>query len=689
MKSYGTDKLRNLVLVGHGGCGKTTLAEAMLYTAKATDRFGKVDEGASVMDHDPEEIKRKISINTSVAPCEYKGCKINLVDTPGFFDFVGEVKSGIRVADLGVIIVCAVGGVEVGTEKSWSYLDEKDLPRAVFINKMDRENANFEKVCSSLREKFGHRVIPAQIPIGQAEDFSGIVDIVDGKAYQDNKTIDIPQDLTGKVQEYYQMLTEIVAESDDELLTKYLEGIELTREELLAGFKKGIVNNEIIPVFCGSAAKNLGIDKFLDQVVESMPSPVDTGKILAKDLQTQEEKELSANDEGPVAALVFKTMADPFVGKLTLFRVYSGVIKSDSQVRNVLRNQDERIGQLFVIKGKNQEPVERIGAGDIGAVAKLQVTSTGDTLTLKEQPLLLIPPLEFPKPKLTQAVVPKAKGDEDKISTGLARLMEEDPTIKMEKDPTTHEFLLSGLGDLHLEVITSKLRKKFGVDVELHSPKIAFKETIKGTVKVEGKHKKQSGGRGQYGHVWIEMEPLPTGAGFEFVDKIFGGAVPRQYIPAVEKGLREAMEEGVLAGYPVENIRVTLYDGSYHSVDSSEMAFKIAASMAFKKGFLDASPILLEPIMNVEVTVPEEYMGDIIGDLNKKRGKILGMDPQDGVQIIKALVPMAEMFQYSIDLRSITQGRGDFEMEFDHYEEVPSHLTEMVIAKAKDTEGKE
>lgn len=688
MKNYSTDKLRNLVLVGHGGCGKTMLAEAMLYTAKATDRFGKVDEGNTVMDHDPEEIKRKISINTSVAPCEYKEHKINLLDTPGFFDFVGEVKSGIRVADTGVVVLCAVGGVEVGTEKVWGYLDERNLPRVIFINKMDRENANFRKVLSALRDKFGHRVIPAQIPIGEAEKFEGIVDIISGKAYKGGKEEDIPGELAGEVQEYYQMLVEAVAETDDELLSKYLEGEELTRQEVFAGFKNGIANGGFYPVFCGSALKNIGIDKFLDKVVESLPSPLDGAGVEAENQKNKEKVKISADKQGPTAALIFKTMADPFVGKLTLFRVYSGVVKSDSHIWNANRNQEERIGQIFVIKGKNQEPVTEIGAGDIGAVAKLQISATGDTLTQKDQPLL-ISPIEFPNPKLTLAVLPKAKGDEEKIGTGLARLTEEDPTIKVEKDTTTHELLLSGLGDLHLEVITSKLQKKFGVEVELKTPKVPYKETIRGTVKVEGKHKKQSGGRGQYGHVWLELEPLPSGGGFEFVDKIFGGAVPKQYIPAVEKGVRETMEEGVLAGYPVVDIKVTLYDGSYHSVDSSEMAFKIASSMAFKKGFMDARPILLEPIMNVEVSVPEEYMGDIIGDLNKKRGRILGMEPKEGLQIIKAQVPLAEMFQYSIDLRSITQGRGDFQMEFDHYEEVPANLAETIIAEAKAAEGKE
>ncbi len=683
MKIFNEDKLRNIVLVGHGGSGKTMLAEAILYNTKSVDRFGQVDDGTSVLDHDQEEIRRKISINTSVAPAVFNEYKINVLDTPGFFDFVGEVKSGIRVADGGVVVVCAVGGLEVGTEKVWGHLEEKNLPRLLFINKMDRENANFQRVIQDLRTKFGQRVIPIQVPIGAAESFKGIVDIIEGKAYINGKEGEIPSELKDEIEEYYHLLIEAVAETDDELLMKYLEGEELTKEEILEGFRKGTMTNQIIPVLCGSALNNIGIDNLLDKIVEGIPSPIEIKPEEAINSQTQENILIKADSGAPASALVFKTMADPFVGKLTLFRVYSGTVKSDSTLWNPVQDKDERIGQLFLIKGKTQTPVPELKAGDIGAVAKLQITATGDTLCNKENPIIL-KGVEFPKPKLTMAVVPKSKGDEEKISSGLSRLLEEDPTINIEKDATTHELLLSGLGDLHLEVITSKLQKKFGIEVELKSPKIPYKETIKGTIKVEGKHKKQSGGRGQYGHVWMELEPLPSGEGFEFVDKIFGGAVPRQYIPAVEKGVIETMEEGVLAGYPVVDVRVTLYDGSYHSVDSSEMAFKIAASMAFKKGFMDAKPILLEPIMNVTVTVPDEYMGDIIGDLNKKRGRILGMDPQDGFQIIKAQAPLAEMFSYPIDLRSITQGRGDFTMEVDHFEEVPSNLVEKIIAETEE-----
>ncbi len=681
MKKYKVEQIRNLILLGHGGCGKTMLAESMLFSAKAIDRFGKVDDGTSTMDHDPEEIKRKISIGTSIAPLEYKDIKINILDTPGFFDFVGEVKGALRAADAAGIVVCAVSGVEVGTEKAWGYTEEQNIPRVIIVNKMDRENANFDGAVKTLREKFGTNVIPVQIPIGAAEKYQGIVDVLKNKAFvfEGGKMVEkpVPADMAPKVDEYKMMLVESVAETDDALLTKYLEGQELSPEELLSGARKGTINGQLVPVLAVSSLKTIGVTNFLDVVTEFLPSPVDRGEVKSTE-GDQGRKPLEAE---PFSALVFKTMADPFVGKLTLFRVFSGVIKSDSQVFNSSKGKNERIGQLFIIKGKAQEPTAELGAGDLGGVAKLQDVFTGDTLCDKEKQIVF-PTIEFPKPKLSLAVEPKAKGDEEKIGTGLARLTEEDPTFQVIKDPVTHEFVASGMGDLHIEVITSKLHKKFGVDVTLKAPKIAYKETIKGSTKVEGKHKKQSGGRGQFGHVWLELNPLP-GGNFEFVDKIFGGSVPQNFRPAVEKGVRETMEKGVLAGYPVVDVRVTLYDGSYHAVDSSEMAFKIAASMGFKKGFVEAKPMLLEPIFNVEVRTPEEYMGDVIGDLNKKRGKILGMEPDGKYQVVKALAPQAELTKYAIDLRSMTQGRADFTVNFDHYEEVPSHQAEAIIAEAK------
>ncbi|HEX2952985.1 MAG TPA: elongation factor G [Bacillota bacterium] len=684
MKRYKVDQIRNVALIGHGGCGKTMLAEAMLYLSKSIDRFGKVDDGTATMDHDPEEIKRKISLNTSLAPCEYKDVKINLLDTPGFFDFAGEVKGAVRVADAALVVVCAVSGLEVGTEKAWTYADEQSLPRLVVVNKMDRENANFDNVLTSLRNRFGNCVIPAQIPIGSAETFSGVVDLVHKKAYkyENGKSVEtqIPAELQPKIDEYCQQLIESVAETDDDLIAKYLDGQDLTEDEIRTGFHKGTLTGKIVPVICCSSLKQTGVNQLLDMITEALPSPAER-PVIAGTLPNSETKEERPIDDGaPLSALIFKTMADPFVGKLTIFKVYSGVLKADSQVWNANRGVAERIGSLFVIKGKQQVPVEGIGAGDIGAVAKLQEAGTGETLCQKEKPIIL-PGINFPKPKFSLAAEPKSKADVDKIGTGLARLMEEDPTFKTVKDPVTHEQVVSGLGDMHLAVIMSKLQKKFGAEVVLKTPRLPYKETIRGHADVEGKHKKQSGGRGQYGHVKIKMDPLPPGGGIKFVDEIFGGSVPREYIPAVEKGLHEIVVEGVLAGYPVVDVKVTLYDGSYHDVDSSEMAFKIATHLAFKKGFMEAKPILLEPIMNIVVTVPEEFMGDIIGDLNKKRGRILGMEPMEGLQVVKAQAPLAELFQYAIDLRSMTQGRGDFTMEFDHYEEVPAHNAELIIAE--------
>lgn len=686
MKQYTTDKLRNVALIAHGGAGKTSLAEAMLFVSGTTKRKGNVDEGTSILDYDPQEVQRKISINASVAPAEWKDCKINLIDTPGYFDFVGEVIGSLRVADGAIVVVCASSGVEVGTEKVWGYADDYGMPRMVFINKLDRENANFFAVVEKLREMYGQNVIPIQIPIGQAENFRGIVDLVKMKAFvRGDKGVeetDIPAEVQSDVDKYREALMEAVAVTDDELAMKYLEGEELSQEEIEKALGEGTKAGEITPVACGSAHAGIGIDSLLDYCVHCFPAPSETGAVKGTVPGSDEEVTRQPSAEEPLSALVFKTMADPYVGRLSLFRVYSGVLKSDSQVHNSTKGTDERIGQVFLIKGKEQIPVDSVVAGDLAAVAKLQQTTTGDTLCDKNKPIKL-KPINFPQPSLSMAVHPHAKGDEEKVSTGLNRLAEEDPTFTVEKITETGETVISGMGDVHLEVIASRLSNKFGVEVDLTVPKVPYKETIRGKVEVEGKHKKQSGGRGQYGHVFLRLEPLPPGGGFEFVDEIFGGAVPRQYIPAVEKGIVETMHEGVLAGYPVVDVKATLYDGSYHSVDSSEMAFKIAASMAFKKGFMDAQPVLLEPIMNVEVTVPEAYMGDIIGDLNKKRGRILGMDPKDGYQVVKAHVPQAEMFRYAIDLRSITQGRGSFTMTFDHYEEVPAHIAEQVIAEAR------
>lgn len=660
----------------------------MLYLSGGIDRFCRVDDGASTMDYDADEIKRKISISASVAPVEWKDCKINLIDTPGYADFVGEVIGALSVADMAVILADAVGGVEVGTELTWGYADQRNLPRMVVVSRMDRENADFKKVVTALKDAFGNNVVPIQLPIGTADKFTGVVDLIKMKAYtwkdatgKNFTECPIPSELEGMAQEYRDALVEFAAESDEELLTKFFEGEELTQEELERGIAMGIAASTFYPVTCASSMKLVGIQTLLDAIASYAPSPVTSQKVKVKKVDDGSEVELNADPSSPLAAMVFKTLADPYVGKVTLFRVYSGVFKSDSSVYNSTKDKTERIGQVFFLKGKQQIPTDEVVAGDIAGVAKLAETTTGDTFCDKDNPIAF-PPINFPEPELSLAMQPKAKGDEEKIGSGLVRLQEEDPTIRYMKDPETNELVVSGMGEMHVEVISDRLKRKFGVEVTLETPIIAYRETIKGTVKVEGKHKKQSGGRGQYGHVWIEFSPLPTGSGFEFEDKVFGGAVPRQFIPAVEKGLREIIPEGILAGYPLVDFKASLYDGSSHAVDSSEMAFKIAAQLAIKKAWEEANAVLLEPIVKAEVKVPEQYMGDVIGDFNKKRGKILGMDPEGKFQIIRALVPASEMFKYSIDLRSMTGGRGTFKTEFDHYEEVPAQIAQQIIANS-------
>ncbi|NLN19453.1 MAG: elongation factor G [Firmicutes bacterium] len=687
MRKYESSMLRNVALVSHGGAGKTTLAEAMLHVSGAINRRGTVEEGNTVSDHDPEETRRGISINASVIPCEWDDYKINVLDTPGYFDFVGEVLAPLHVVDGAVVVVCAASGCEVGTEKVWAYCDQFEKPRIVFVNKMDRENANFAEVVSQLRDRFGQQVTPISLPIGSAEQFSGYVDLVQMKAYvaEDGgelKETDIPADMTDEVEEARATMVEAIAATDDELTMKFLEDEPLTEEELISGLRAGVKSGELIPLLCGSATKEIGIGHLFEIIKDCLPSPLEGKAPAAVKVSDGSEAELEIDPSGAPVLQVFKTMADPYVGKMSIFRVISGVVKSDSVLHNANQNRDERLGQIFVLRGKEHLPVDEVYAGDIAGVAKLQVTTTGDTLCSRDKAVRLSF-VEFPKPKISMAAEPKAKGDEEKIGAGFTRLAEEDPTFTVEKSPVSAELLISGLGDLHLEVMLSRLSRKFGVSAITKEPRVPYKETVRSKVTAEYRHRKQSGGRGQYGHVIIEVEPLPVGSGFEFVDKIFGGAVPKQYIPAVEKGIRETMAEGVLAGYEVVDCRVTLLDGSYHEVDSSEMAFKLAASMAFRKAFMDANPVLLEPIYSIDVIVPEEYMGDVIGDLNKKRGRILGMDPENGLQRIRAQAPLAELFRYAIDLRSMTQGRGDFTMEFDHYEEVPAPITQQVIEAAK------
>jgi len=683
MKDYGTEKLRNLALLSHCSAGKTSLAEAMLFNTGATTRLGKVEEGTTVSDYDEEEIQRRISLSTSVIPCEWNGYKINVLDTPGYADFVGEVKGAVRVADGAVILLDAVAGVEVGTELVWRYADEHELPRLVFINKMDRENANFSNSLEGLEEKFDADFIQLQLPIGREEEFRGVVDLVKMKAYigSEAEESEIPAELVDEAEEKRIKVIEAAAESDDELLMKYLEGEELTEEEIKRGLVAGIKGGAFVPVLCGSATENIGVRPLMNAILDYFPSPAEI-EVVGKNPVTGEEEKLEASELAPLAALVFKTMADPYVGKLTYFRVYSSSMESDSRVFNSRSGKEERIGQLYVIRGKEQIPVERIGPGDIGAVAKLAATSTGDTLCDKGHPIILSP-IEFPKPVFSAAVTPKTKADLDKMSTTLARLVEEDPTLRVEREPSTGETILSGMGEAHIEIAARKLRRKFGVEITTHIPKVPYRETITKVVKAQGRHKKQTGGRGQFGDVWIRFEPLPRGSGFEFVDEIRGGVVPSQFIPAVEKGLKEIMQNGVLAGYPTTDFRAALYDGSYHVVDSSEISFKLAAHLAFKKAIPQAGPILLEPIMDVVVTVPEEFLGDVLGDLNTKRARVLGMEQRRGTATITAQAPLAEMQRYATDLRSITQGRGIFAMEFSHYEEVPPHISQTIIEKAK------
>ncbi len=687
MKAYKADAIRNIALVGHGGCGKTSLTEALLFTAGAIDRLGKVDEGTTTSDYDPDETKRKISINATLAPVEWKNTKINFIDTPGYADFIGDVKSALRVVEGAVIVVCAVSGMEVGTETGWDFAEEYGVSRAFFINKMDRENADFYAVAEALRTRFGTKVVPVQLPIGSQDSFKGVVDLLSMKAYTGTgKQVtvgEIPGDMADVVAKYREALIESAAENDDELITKFLEGEELTDEEIARGLAAGIRSGSTVPAFCGSSLKDIGTSSLMDEIVRSFPSPADAPAAKGINPSSKAEEQRKADDSEPFSALVFKTLADPYVGKLTYFKVYSGILKSDSHAFNSTKSAEERIGQVYFLKGKNQEATAEVHAGDIGAVAKLAETGTGDTLCDKAK-AIQYQTVEFPAPVFTVAIRAKTKADEDKLGPGLARLADEDPTFQYRREPETGETLISGLGESHVEIVVDRLQRKFGVGVDVDTPKIPYRETITMASKAQGRHKKQTGGRGQFGDAWIELQPQERGQGFEYVDQVVGGAIPRQYIPAVEKGIREAMDRGFLAGYPVVDIRAIVYDGSFHPVDSSEMAFKMAGILAFQAAAEKAGPVLLEPILNVEVIVPEEFMGDIIGDLNGKRGRILGMEPiPGGKQRIKALVPQGEMLRYAIDLRSIARGRGSFKTEESHYEQVPAHAAQQIIEQRK------
>ncbi|MCS7201871.1 MAG: elongation factor G [Dictyoglomus sp.] len=688
MKQYTTEDLRNIGLFGHGSSGKTTLSEAILYSAKVIDRMGKVENGNTVSDFEPEEIKRGISLNLSLLPLEWKGKKINLVDTPGYADFIGEVISAFLAVDSVILVIDAISGIQVQHEKIWGMAQEIGLPTAFIINKLDRENSDFFEVLKTLRERFGNKVLPVFIPVGKEANFQGVIDLLNKKAYiypdekGDPKETDIPSELNSLVEKWRQNLIENVIESDEELLQKYLEGEEIEGSIIVKTLKKVFLDREIFPVFGVSSLKNIGVSKFLDSVIEFFPNPKERKSIKVEDVKTSEEKDIKIGENNHTLVFVFKTSADPFVGKLNYLRILSGNLRPDSNLYNVNKDVQEKIAQIYYQRGKNQEQAIEVVAGDLCVVSKLKETSTNDTLADKDY-LLKIKPLEFPEPVFSVSVIPKTRADEDRMSSALSRIVEEDPTIRVQRNFETNETLIYGLGDSHLEVVVERMQRKFGVNVTLGTPQVAYRETIRTSVKAEGKVKKQTGGRGQYGHVWLELEPLPRGAGFEFVDKIVGGVVPKNYIPAVEKGVRETMEKGILAGYPIVDVKVTLFDGSYHEVDSSDMAFKVAAAKAFKKGFMEAKPVLLEPIMLVEVTAPDNYTGDIISDLNGRRGKVLQIDSIGKLQTIKALVPLAEMLRYSSTLKSITQGRGSYTMKFSHYEEVPTKIQEEIIAKAK------
>ncbi|MDR3349052.1 MAG: elongation factor G [Acidaminococcales bacterium] len=683
MKDYKGDKIRNVAIIAHGGAGKTSVAEALLYRSGAITRMGRIEDGNATTDFEAEETKRKSSIGMALAPVEWRGQKINFLDTPGYADFVGEVKSALRAAESALVVVCAASGVEVETEKVWRYANELKLPRVIMINKMDRENADFSNVVEELRVKMGAGILPVQMPIGAEAGFKGIIDLLKMKAYfqQGNSSVEqeIPAEFMDAAGKAYEAMVEAAAETDDEMIAKFLEGEKLTEEEIMRGIVNGIRNAKIYPVVVGSALKSIGMGRVMDAIVDYMPAAVEK-EFAVTDKKSGEEVLRKADDL--LNALVFKTTTDPFVGRLSYVKVFSGVLKGDGAIYNVSKDKTERVGNLFTLRGKNQIPLKEIVAGDIGVIAKLQDTATGDSIGDKDRPMLF-PPIDFPKPMYTLCIEAKNKADEDKIGQALSRLMDEDQTFLLDKNSETKEKLVSGIGDQHLDVIMEKLKRKFSVEAILKPQTVAYRETVRGKARVEGKHKKQSGGHGQYGHVVVELEPLAPGEGFQFVDSIFGGAVPRQYIPAVEKGMREAIQGGVLAGYPVVDIKINLVDGSYHTVDSSEMAFKIASHQAFKKAAIQAKPVLLEPVYNVQVIVPEGNMGDIIGDFNSKRGRIIGMEPiGDGLGCVKAQVPYSELLKYAVDLRSMTQGRGSFDMAFSHYDEVPQKIAEEIIAKA-------
>jgi len=687
MKTYDANDIRNVLLVGHGGAGKTTLLEAMVFASGASTRMGRVEDGNTVSDFEPEEVKKGISVSLGMAPVEWEGVKINVLDAPGYADFIGDVRSAIRAVDAVLLVVSAVDGVEVQTEVAWEAAVEAGLPRAILINKLDRERASFERTLEDLVRAFGNQVAPLELPLGAEHDFTGVADLLTKKAYRYDagpmaEEGEWPDDIAGKAAPFREKLMEAVAESDDALIEKYLEEGELSETEVLHGVKEGFARATIAPVLCGAASRPIGVDRVLQFIADEFPAPTERSSITVLS-KSGEEQERSCTPERPLTALVFKTVSDPYVGHITLFRVFSGIFRPDSGQFNATKGIEERVGQLFTLRGKEHESVAAVSAGDIGAVAKLGHTTTGDTFSTKDAPVTL-PPMPMPEPLLAFAIEPKTKGDEDKLSIALARLREEDPTLRIERSDETHQTVMYGMGEAHLDVMMERMKRKFGVEVTHEPAKIAYRETFKKPGKGLGRHVKQTGGHGQFAVCNIEVEPLPRGQGFEYVDKIFGGAVPNQFIGSVEKGIVKAMAQGVVSGNPMVDIRCTLVDGKFHAVDSSDMAFQLAGSLALKEAAAQAGVVLLEPIVELDVVVPESYTGDIMGDLNAKRAKIGGMESAGPAkQRVKALVPQAEVARYSIDLRSMTGGRGAFTMKFSHYEELPSHLADKIIAEAQ------
>jgi elongation factor G len=677
------EKLRNIALIAHGGAGKTSLAEVMLYDSGVINRLGRVEDGTAAMDYEPEELKRNISISTAFHQFPWKKHTINIIDTPGDQNFFSDTRTCMQAADSVIVLVDAVDGVKVQTEQGWDFAEEFGLPCMIFINKLDRERADFFRAFNDATEIFEPKPIIIQLPIGKEDKFNGVVDLLAMKAfiYDENgkaKATEIPADMTEQVESARENLIENVAEADDELLERYLEGESLSDDEIMTALKKGTAKRAFVPVLCGSATKNIGINFLQDFIVQCLPSPLDRGSWKAIDLKAEKEFEVAPDPEAPFSAFIFKTVADPYAGRLSIFRIVSGKLGSDGTFFNVHKDTRERFTQLLKIMGKEQKSVEGAGPGDIVAVSKLKESTTGDTLCEEKNKVKFS--LADPIPSLISfALVPKSKGDEDKVFTSLQKILEEDTALKVDRNAETKEILISGLGNIHIEVTVEKLKRKYNVEVDLNVPKVPYRETIRKKVRVQGKHKKQTGGHGQYGDCWIQLEPLPRGQGFEFVDAIVGGVIPKGYIPAVEKGIVESSQKGVLAGFPCIDFRATVDDGSYHAVDSSEMAFKVAGSLAFKKAATQAEPVLLEPIMAVTITIPDEYMGDVMGDLNGRRGRVLGMDNKGKNQIIKASVPMSEMLTYALELRSMTGGRGIFSMEFSHYDEVPVQVAQKMI----------